>query len=145
MEASMSKRFESDGATRQAMAEGFMIYYQDADAPAILMAPDALREAERILSETEPRISESELVPLRAVFATNRDVNWRPLHWANEYGDALAASLSAVLPVLDELAQDATDAALGFVSGSGASVQAALLTMDLRDHNRATLAAMAHA
>jgi hypothetical protein len=88
----------------------------------------AIREAERILSETEP-VRDGE--------------GWLTAHVPcdfPEHGmDALAASLTAVLPVLDELALEAySDAAIAWAGND----DAVCANIDRDCRNRATDAAM---
>ncbi len=97
---------------------------------------DALAEAQRILSETEPRERWDD---------GSTAVDWLPIFNASGHGMAsiIAESLAAVLPVLDELALEA--AGDYFPSADGQSVgfycrDPRALAMVAR--NRATLAAL---
>ncbi len=105
----------------------------------------AVREAERIVAEAE---RPEDVAPLGDWPQHNSHDGW-PLVWADDPTDAdsvtltsahhlLADSLRAILPVLDELATDATRAA----AGSQHKRADYCATLWMRDRNRATLAAM---
>jgi hypothetical protein len=91
-------------------------------------AADAIREAERILAETEPRTATQGVV--------SRHYTLDALGYA---GPRLADSLRAILPVLEELAADAT---LAIHSDADLAWGDVKTCCSLVDRNRATLAAM---
>jgi hypothetical protein len=132
MEASMSKRFESsirhdtDGRVAQALREMPSASWE-------AQSERAVREAERILSETEGEHNSS-LLHIERLQGSGRDDNaGRTTRY--EGCVALADRLAAVLPVLDELA---AQAGLEYGGCTAAYWQANAMAQ----RNRATLAAM---
>jgi hypothetical protein len=100
------KAFMSDRPTRQAgsIDAGVLARCTNRDAKAIL-ADRAVREAERILTETEAREFCHE-------YGTRfvADVPYYEAGFRVDLGLTLAFALADVLPVLDELAEDAARA-----------------------------------
>jgi hypothetical protein len=131
MEASMSKRFESsirhdtDGRVAQALREMPSASWE-------AQSERAVSEAERILDETEPSARRRHYV------RATPPCGVRPCRFIEcDVRLALAASLAAVLPVLDELA---------FEAGHPGNMPAfEPWAESIWRRNRATDASMAHA
>jgi hypothetical protein len=122
MEASMSKRFESAKQSRMRF-----INHRNGPRTPQEAGAAAVREAERILGETEPQ---------GQLYEGNGHARLPYLSGPGGYAVrcALAASLSAVLPVLDRYAED---------SAGSAGWSYSWVMMSRR--NRATLDAMSGA
>jgi hypothetical protein len=137
----MSKRFESDEHKRHIAgvqaatlhgARGRRI----ADERArIMLGRAAVREAERILGETEP--FEGGGWSLSAAYT-----RFRPSSYSAGAVAALAESLAAVLPVLDELAADTCGTALFLQGVTSLGVESINAHAMMTRRNRATLDAM---
>jgi hypothetical protein len=74
-----------------------------------LAAEQAVREAERILAVTEPRANVANRISVTRLVGAGRPDGLGPTI-GSDCTYALADSLAAILPVLDELAEDAARA-----------------------------------